>query len=149
MMAKCDPRYGSYLGILLMCRGNSDLKEQQAANINVRSRKTIEFIDWGAKFKCDRHAQPPTAVPGSEIAKVKNTICMVANNSEIRRVFSKINHKFDLMHAKKAYLHWYVRDGMEEGEFEEARENLAALEGDYAEIAGENNEEGMGEEGME
>lgn len=39
---------------------------------------------------------------------------------------------FDKLYAKRAFVHWYISEDMEEGEFAEAREDFAAAIFDYS-----------------
>ncbi|NXT40106.1 TBA1C protein, partial [Pelecanoides urinatrix] len=110
-MVKCDPRHGKYMACCLLYRGDVVPKDVNAAIATIKTKRTIQFVDWcPTGFKVGINYQPPTVVPGGDLAKVQ-------------------------------------RAGMEEGEFSEAGEDMAALEKDYEEVGADSVEgEEEGEE---
>merc|ERR1711924_593830 len=101
MYVKCDPRHGKYMACCLMYRGDVVPKDVNASVATIKTKRTIQFVDWcPTGFKCGINYQPPTVVPGGDLAKVMRAVCMISNSTAIAEVMSRIDHKFDLMYAK-------------------------------------------------
>lgn len=67
------------------------------------------------------------AVKNNERTPVERNVAMIGNKTVISRVFRE----------QRAFVHWYADQGMAEGEFAEAREDLEFLEKDYLNVLSE------------
>uniref|UniRef100_A0A7S3GAZ0 Tubulin alpha chain n=1 Tax=Palpitomonas bilix TaxID=652834 RepID=A0A7S3GAZ0_9EUKA len=138
MLAKCDYQQGKYLACCLAYRGEVVPRDVSTATGYISSNRVINFVDWcPTGFKGEISYSPPITLSDSSMAQTKYNACMLSNSTAVKEVFSRLAHKFDLMYAKRAFVHWYTAEGMEEGRFTEAREALANLEKDYNDIEAE------------
>lgn len=51
---------------------------------------------------------PPTMVPGGDLATVPRSLCMLSNTTAIAEAWGRLDHKFDLLYNKRAFVHWCV-----------------------------------------
>jgi len=124
MQAACDPRMGKYLTAAVIFRGAVPTKEVDEQMITTLQRNSPYFADWiPHNIKQSICNQAPLAADtGASI---------IGNNTAILEVFQRIEDQFQPMFAKKAFLHWYTGEGMDEMEFTEAESNMVDLIAEY------------------
>jgi len=124
MMCACDPRHGRYLTCAMMFRGNMSSKEVDEQMLNMVKKNSPYFVEWiPNNLKASICDIPP---PGMQMSSV-----FVGNSTAIQEAWKRIADQFTLMFRRKAYLHWYTGEGMDEMEFTEAESNLNDLVSEY------------------
>ncbi|EOB11275.1 Tubulin beta chain [Nosema bombycis CQ1] len=112
-----------------------DVDEQMSSIQTKSSNLFVEWIPSNVKTAvCD------IAPTGFEMSGT-----FMGNTTAIQELFKRISEQFSLMFRKKAFLHWYTGEGMDEMEFSEAEANMNDLLAEYQqyqEATVEDNEEG-------
>ncbi|KAJ6747003.1 TUBULIN [Salix koriyanagi] len=124
MMCAADPRHGRYLTASAMFRGKMSTKEVDEQMINVQNKNSSYFVEWipnnVKSTVCDI---PPTGL------KMASTF--IGNSTSIQEMFRRVSEQFTAMFRRKAFLHWYTGEGMDEMEFTEAESNMNDLVSEY------------------
>ena len=55
----------------------------------------------------------------------------IGNSTAIQEMFKRVGEQFTAMFRRKAFLHWYTGEGMDEMEFTEAESNMNDLVSEY------------------
>ena len=54
-------------------------------------------------------------VPNGDLARMDRAVCSLANTTAIAQAWARLDRKFDLLYSKRAFVHWFIGEGMEEG----------------------------------
>ena len=110
-MCSADPREGRYISAAALFRGKLSNWEIDSQLINIQSKYSTYYVEWIGTSKilpsfCDIAPQG-----------LEQSATLVANSTAINEPFKKFEEKHYTLFKRKAFLHWYTAEGMEELEF--------------------------------
>ncbi|KAK0533186.1 Tubulin beta chain (Beta tubulin) [Tilletia horrida] len=124
MMAACDPRNGRYLTVAAYFRGQVSTKEVEEQMQSTQNKYSTYFVEWiPNNVQTAQCSIPPRGV--------KMSATFIGNSTAIQDCFKRISDQFGAMFKRKAFLHWYTGEGMDEMEFTEAESNMNDLISEY------------------
>ncbi|CAF1966584.1 unnamed protein product [Rotaria socialis] len=124
LMAACDPRHGKYLTAAVVFRGRMSMREVEEQMLNVKEKNNSYFAEW-----IPDNLQ--TAVCDIPPRGLKMSATFIANTTAMIDLWKRVAEQFTAMFRRKAFLHWYTGEGMDEIEFTEAESNMNDLVSEY------------------
>jgi tubulin beta len=109
MMAACDPRTGRYLTVATIFRGKVSMKEVEDQMKTVQDKNSAYFVEWIPNNVLSAHCN--IAPKGFTMA-----VTFMGNSTAIQDLFRRVAEQFSAMFKRKAFLHWYTQEGMDEME---------------------------------
>ncbi|KAK4050451.1 Tubulin beta chain (Beta tubulin) [Microbotryomycetes sp. JL201] len=128
MMAASDPRNGRYLTVAAYFRGKVSMREVEDSMFSVQQKNSQYFVGKNYGW-IPQNAQ--TAACDIPPRDSKMAVTFIGNSTSIQELFQRIGTQFSAMFRRKAFLHWYTGEGMDEMEFTEAESNMQDLVAEY------------------
>jgi len=124
MLCDCNPRAGKYLTFAAIYRGEVSMRDIDDQIRELQNKNSSYFVEWiPNNAKVSSCKVPPKGQ--------KLTATIIANNTAMQDVLRRIREQYYKMFKRKAFLHWYTMEGVEELQFLEAESNLLDLISEY------------------
>jgi tubulin beta len=137
MMAACDPRLGKYMTASLTFRGEMSTKDIDEQILTTQNRNASFFVEWIPNNIKSSHCK--VAHKGTP-----QSCTFIGNNTALKSIYERVVSQFQNLYGRKAFIHWYVGEGMDEMEFTEAESNVNDLIAEYQQYQdAQNDEEGQ------
>eukprot|EP01083_Nonionella_stella_P136168 414200_1 len=137
-MCDFDPEDDPYMAVSFNYRGNKIKEHTMEVNdaMNwLNTEKKIRFVDDVVNIGMKFVEQSIPKLPLDDVTNTDRNVTMIGNNVSVSRLFSeRIVNPFNVLYSQRAYVHWFVGEGMEEGELREARESMCSMQKDYLNV---------------
>lgn len=95
-------------------RGKVSMKEVEDQMRNIQTKSSSYFVEW-----IPNNVQ--TALCSIPPRGLKMSSTFIGNSTSIQEMFKRIGDQFIVMFRRKAFLHWYTGEGMDEMEFSKSQ----------------------------
>jgi len=123
-LSNVKPDDGKYLACSLVYRGPMTTQDVDDNVEKLQNKQAEDFVEW-----------IPNNIKSSIVVTPPRTSAMsgtfIANSTALKGIFQRLATQFGAMYRRKAFLHWYKGEGMDEMEFQEADKNVRDLITEY------------------
>jgi len=118
------PDDGKYLASSFCFRGGMTTNDVDENMDKLQNKQADDFVEWiPNNIKSSIVETPPVTSAMSAT--------FIANTTALKGIFQRLATQFGAMYRRKAFLHWYKGEGMDEMEFQEADKNVRDLITEY------------------
>jgi len=118
------PDDGKYMTASLIFRGPMSSQEVDEIIEKRQSANSDDFVEWIPNNQ-------KTSIVEVAPKDYESSCTFVANTTALKGIFQRLATQFGAMYKRKAFLHWYKGEGMDEMEFQEADKNVRDLITEY------------------
>jgi len=118
------PEDGKYMAANFTFRGDLSTQEVDENMDKLNTKNADDFVEW-----IPNNLKSGIITTSPKTSDISSTF--VANTTALKGIFQRLATQFGAMYRRKAFLHWYKGEGMDEMEFQEADKNVRDLITEY------------------